>query len=249
MSPHKTAIVILAAGDGKRMKSELPKVLHMLGNKPLIEHVLDNAISSGLCDKPIIVVSARHTLVQDYTKEKAEYVIQHEQLGTGHAVAATEEKLAGLIDTVIVLYGDMPFLKAESIRKLAKHQDQSSAVLTLLTTTAPDFTGWRRAFYAFGRIIRDAAGNIARVVDVRDASEKELEIKEVSTCFFCFKADWLWDHLKKLNKNNAQQEYYLTDLLKMAFDEGAKVESLDLDTKEAIGINSKEDLENINQII
>src|SRR3989338_4532957 len=234
MSPHKTAIVILAAGDGKRMKSELPKMMHTLAGKPLVEHVLDNAVSSGLCEKPIVVVSARHTLVQDYLKEKAEYVIQQEQLGTGHAVAVTESKLAGLVDEVIVLYGDMPFLKAESIRKLAQHHAKSSAVLTLFTTTPSDFSGWQRAFYAFGRIIRDTAGNIARVVDVRDASEKELEIKEVSTCFFCFKADWLWDHLKKLNKNNAQQEYYLTDLLKMAFDEGAKVESLDLDTKEAI---------------
>ncbi len=249
MSPHNITIVILAAGDGKRMKSELPKVLHTLRGKPLIERVVDAAISSGLCEKPVVVVSAKHTLIQDYLKEKAEYVVQHEQLGTGHAVAVTEQKLRGTVDTVVVLYGDMPFLEPESIRKLVEYHVENSAVLTLLTTTASDFTGWRRAFYAFGRIIRDAAGNITRIVDVRDATDKELEIKEVSTCFFCFKADWLYEHLKQLRKNNAQQEYYLTDLLKIAFDERAKVASLGVDMKEAIGINSKEDLENSNQII
>lgn len=246
MLSNNIQIIILAAGEGKRMKSDVPKVLHILQEKAFIEHVVDNAIASRLTDKPIVVVSARHTKVQDVLLDKAIYVVQHEQLGTGHAVAVAESA-AKEAEHIIVLYGDMPLLKAESIQKLAEHHIQSGAVLTLLTATAPDFESWRSAFNAFGRIVRDEHGAITKIVDARDATPAELGIKEVSTCFFCFKADWLSEHLKKLNRNNAQREYYLTDLMKMAIDEGAKVESLPVDLREAVGINSKEDLENIKE--
>ncbi len=234
--------VILAAGDGKRMESAVPKVMTLLRDKPLIEYVVSAAEASRCCQKPVVVVSKKHRLVEGYLKDRARYAVQEEQLGTGHAVGTTELMLKGTADHVLVLYGDMPFLRPESISRLVEEHLNHGAVLTLMTTTVPSFAGHHASLHGFGRIIRDTVGNIIRSVELKDTTPKEAAVKEVNPCYYCFRALWLWPHLARLNNHNVQKEYYLTDLVKMAIDEQEPIASISIDPEEAIGINTKEDL-------
>ena len=137
----------------------------------------------------------------------------------------------------------MPFLSAESIRKLTDTHTQERNTLTFMTATTPDFDDWRSVFYAFGRVVRGASQNVKRVVELKDATETEKTIREVCTCYFCFDAEWLWSHLRLLSNSNAQGEYYLVDLVQMAIDEGERVGTVDVPLQEAVGINSKQDFD------
>ena len=189
----KVGIVILAAGKGTRMKSDKLKVMHDLKGSPLIEHVVKCAEALKLDQKPVVVVCADNHAVEEYLVDRAEYVVQKEQLGTGHAVLAAEAKINGFANDVVVLYGDMPFITPESIKKLLEKHREKHNVLTLMTVTVPDFLDWRAQFYDFGRIKRDpVTGHVIGIVEKKDASPEELEIKEVNTSFFCFNANWLW---------------------------------------------------------
>ncbi len=237
-------VVILAAGDGKRMKSTLPKVMHELTGKSLVEHVLDHVEGVQSFIKPIIVVSPKHTLVQDLLGDRAEYVVQPEQLGTGHAVSVAESKLKDAVSHVVVLYGDMPFISSQSINKLIVRHLERKNTVTLMTLIVPNFEEVYQPFYGFGRIVRrHEDGHIARIVERKDASEKELAILELNPSIFCFKAEWLWNSIKSLKNDNMQKEYYLTDLIQIAIAEGQKVSSISIDPREALGINTAEDLE------
>ncbi len=246
---NKIGIVILAAGKGKRMQSDKLKVMHELNGRPLIDHVVSAAEKSEIDGQPVVVVCPDNPAVQNFLGERAEYVVQNEILGTGHAVSIAEEKLKGKVDTVVVLYGDMPFIKPESIRKLAERHLERNNKITLMTVKVEDFNDWRAALYDYGRIIRGGEENhIVKIVEKRDATPEELEIKELNTSFFCFNAEWLWKNLKLLKNVNTQSEYYLTDLVGAAFDEGQKLSSVDIDPKEALGINTKEHLETAQKI-
>lgn len=234
---NKIAVVILAAGEGKRMKSPLPKVMHLLRGQPLIEYVVRAVEESGL-GKPVVVVGVKNTLVADYLGERAEYTIQQDQLGTGHAVAAAEDWLKNRTDHIVVLYGDSPFVSAESIKKLAAEHIDKRNVLTLLTATLPP-GGPRNDS---GRIVRGATGALVKIVEVKDASVVEKKITEINAGFYCFAAPWLWSHLKMIRNSNAQGEYYLTDLVGLAIRGGYPVSSVLIDHREALGVNTKEHL-------
>ncbi len=237
------AVVILAAGQGKRMGGGCPKVLRMAKHKPLISYLTGAVKKSGLKEKPVIVVSGEHTLVQQAMGPEYFYVAQAEQLGTGHALACARARLENRAERIIVLYGDMPLIKAGTIAQLAQSQNQAEAVITLLTTETADFDGWRQSFYNFGRIIRDKTGRILAIKEKKDCQEEELAIREVNPGLYCFKADWLWQNLDKLDNKNAQGEYYLTDLVKIAIDQGAKIHSLKIEPEECAGVNTLEELE------
>ena len=245
MSKHNNiGVVVLAAGHGKRMQSDIPKVMHTLKNKPLVDHVITTVEDSNCCTLPTIVVSPHHTFVQDHIKDRAVYVVQQEQLGTGHAVAQAKDLLKGKVDHVLVLYGDMPFVKADSITRLIERHVERKNTITLMTFEVPNFEDEYKPFYSFSRIIRNTeTGHIAKDVQMKDCSKEELTVKELNPCYFCFDADWLWNNIDTLNNNNAQDEYYLTDLLKKAIQSGESISSIDIEPKEARGINSKEDLE------
>ncbi len=246
MSPSSRfhiGVVILAAGKGTRMQSDIPKVMHELDGKPIIEHLIAHVEESGVCEKPVVVVAADTHVLQEYLGDRAVYVVQKEQRGTGDAVRVTEDALSGTVDHVVVLYGDMPYISPESIQKLVQEHIQSGNVLTCMTATTPDFDSWRSVFHAFGRVIRDDFGNIQRVVELKDATEAERAVHEVCTCYFCFDAQWLWSHIHSLSNDNAQGEYYLVDLVQMAIDQGRTVGAVDVPLKEAIGINSKQDFD------
>ena len=241
---EKIKIVILAGGKGKRMQSDLPKALSLVSGKPMIKHLLESIEKSGVCEIPSIVVGYGKELVMKELGEKYDYTHQEEPLGTGHAVMCTHKDLENKADHILVLYADNPFIKPETIKKLADKHLESKTKLTMATVKLPDFKDWRNFFYKnFSRIIRDKNGEIIKSVEFRDATEKEKNIKEVNPCYFCFDANWLWKKLRTLKNNNAQKEYYLTDLVKIAMKDGLKIESISINPQEALAANSKEELE------
>jgi bifunctional UDP-N-acetylglucosamine pyrophosphorylase/glucosamine-1-phosphate N-acetyltransferase len=238
-----TQVVILAAGKGKRMGGDRPKVLYEVRGKPIIEHLVDSAIASGVTSRPMVVIGYGTEIIKKYLGTKCNYVLQAEQLGTAHAVFCAKDFLTG-VDDVLVLYGDHPFLRPETISELEKIHKQGETVLTMMTVKLPNFDGWYRVFWDWGRIIRGEDGEVKAIVEKKDATPEELEIAEVNPALFCFKSWWLWENLSKLNCNNTQGEYYLTDLVQLAISQGKKVQTSVLaNPVEAVGINNPEQLE------
>jgi bifunctional UDP-N-acetylglucosamine pyrophosphorylase / glucosamine-1-phosphate N-acetyltransferase len=246
----KIKIIILAAGNGKRMQSELPKVLVPLHNKPLIFHILDSIKKTGLQNKPVIVVGQKRALVMKAVGDDYTYVIQEEQLGTGHAVLATKKILENKASHIVVLYGDHPFISPKTIKNLITKHLKNKAKITMATVKLDDFDDWRNVFYTnFSRIIRNENNEIIKDIQFKDANEQEKKVTEVNPCYFCFEANWLWEKLQTLNTDNAQKEYYLTDLVRIAMKEKAKMESIQIEPHEALGVNSKNELEVLEKLV
>lgn len=243
LQSNKFAAVILAAGEGKRMKSDLPKVMHLLNGKPLIGHVVEIVEHIPGIEKIVLVVSPKHTLVQDYIGSRAEYSIQTHPLGTGDAVLSTENLLKESVGHVLIVYGDMPLLSTDSLVRLKEEHMDKENVMTMMTVTVPNFEGEYAPVRTFGRIIRDENGNIIKNVEYKDATDLQKEIKELNPCLYCFQVDWMFDHLKRLEPKNAQGEYYLTDLIQMALEEKQKVSSIAIDPSESHGVSTQEDLQ------
>ncbi len=243
----KTQIIILAAGHGKRMQSELPKALTPLHGKPFISHVLTAIEESGVCSNPTIVIGKKGDQVRDTLGPVYTYAIQEEQLGTGHAVMIAESD-GNDADIVMVLYADHPLVSADTIKKLKDTHIETGATLTMATAIVPDFNEWRSAFSSFGRFVRDDNGNIVKIVETKDATDEEKEIREVNPAYMCFNASWMWKNLHALKNENAQGEYYLTDLVGLAFASNEKISTITIDPKEALGVNTKEQLELIETI-
>lgn len=224
-------VVILAAGQGTRMKSSLPKVLHPLGGQPLVAYSIQAATAvSG--QPPVLVIGHGAERVREVVGEAARYVLQAEQLGTGHAVMQARALLKGRSEHVIVIYADMPLLRAETLAALYQAQQAHSGPLTMLTTIVENPRG-------FGRVVRDAQGSVRAVVEEAVAAPDQLAIRELNVGVYCFDAAWLWTHLERIPLN-AKGEYYLTDLVEMAVAEGAAVNALALDDPvEVLGINTR----------
>ncbi len=225
------AVVILAAGQGTRMKSDLPKVLHPVGGKPMVVRAVETArcVTNTL---PVIVIGHGAEAVQQTIGEHARFVLQAEQLGTGHAVLQARETLRNQADLVAVFYADMPLLTAETLQRLIETQRTTQSAVTLLTVTAHDPRG-------FGRIVRGADGSVTGIVEERDATPEQKQIRELNAGVYIFEAAWLWNTLPKLTPK-AKGEYYLTDLVQIAATDGLPVvgvESDDLD--EVIGVNTR----------
>jgi bifunctional UDP-N-acetylglucosamine pyrophosphorylase/glucosamine-1-phosphate N-acetyltransferase len=233
-------IVILAAGKGTRMNSELPKVLVPVDGRPMIEHLLNSIVMSGVDERPIVVVSPEN---QDLIKQslhsyKIDYVVQEEQLGTGHAVACALRAISPNCKKVLVFNGDHPFVKIGTIVKLVGVESE----ITMLTATVEDYEGWQKLFQHWGRIVSDN-GQIQRIVEFKDATDEEKLIKEVNPAMYAFDFAWLKENIKKLQANNAQKEIYLTDLVGLAFEQDLAITGVPVEPKEVIGINSREELE------
>ncbi len=233
-------IIILAGGKGKRMGGEKPKVLTEVKGRPMISYVLAE-IKKLKISEPILVLGYKADEVKQVLGD-GRYALQPEQLGTGHAVACALPYIQNETETVMILYGDHPLVDAETIKNIyAKHQAEKSPV-TLATIKVEDFLSWRAPFYDFGRIVRDYNENILKIVEKKDSSELELQIKEVNPSYFCFDKKWLVENIKKLSKQNAQGEYYLTDLIGLAQSQGYTLNSCLIETQKALGINTPEQL-------
>lgn len=243
---NKIKIIILAAGRGTRMESSCPKVLAQLKGRHMIKHLLESIEKSQIDPKPIIVVGYEKELVMKELGDKYQYVIQKEQLGTGHAVYITKDACEG-VEHIIVISGDQPFIKTETIKNLLKKHLDSGAKITITTTEVSDFDDWRKPFLKFGRVLRKDNKVIDR--EFKDATEEEKNIKELNASCYAFDAKWLWNNFKKTdNQKNAQKEYYLTDLWQVASENGEKIETIKIDPREALGANSKEELEILEKL-
>jgi len=227
---RETKAVILAAGKGTRMRSELPKVLHRVEGKPMIQHSIEKAKAAGV-GEIIVVVGYKREMIMDFLGDSVKYAIQEEQLGTGHAVACARPHLEGFDGNVVVLYGDMPLLSPDTIRGLIQRRDEADAagvILTIVLDNPPDF----------GRIVRDEAGQVVRVVEVKDATPEELAIREVNVGAYCFDCQVLLPALGQLSNDNAQGEFYLTDVVGILARGGHRVETVVTpNLEEALGIN------------
>ncbi len=240
----QTRIVVLAAGKGTRMNSAIPKVLIPLAGKPLLGHLMEAIRTSGIDPHPAIVVGENEPAIRASLGDRRyQYIRQEVALGTGHAVQCAEPYLSGTADNIIVLYGDHPFVSPETIQDLLALHEKEGCPVTMMTALVEDFNEWRRPFSDFGRVVRDPGGAIKKVVEMKDATPPEREIREINPAFFCFQASWLWPHLKMLTNDNVKGEYYLTDLIGLAISEGACIASMPISPLQSIGINTQEHLE------
>jgi len=259
MDNKKIKFLILAAGKGTRMDGDLPKVLAPLGGKPMIKHLLET-ISKVYDGKPIVIVGYKAELIKAELGDSCIYALQKEQLGTGHAVFSAKEYCEDA-DEIIVLSGDQPFVKAETIKKTLEKHKNSKAKITFTTTEVPDFLDWRKYFIPLGRILRKngparspessgAGGEITGIREYKDANDEEKKITEINAaCCYVFDAKWLWENIPKIKNNNAKKEFYLTDLFYIAYDEKEKIETIKINPDESMGANSKEDLEMLQKFV
>jgi bifunctional UDP-N-acetylglucosamine pyrophosphorylase/glucosamine-1-phosphate N-acetyltransferase len=245
---NKVQVVILAAGKGKRMNADVPKVLVPFHDKPMVDYVVEAVKHSGIDTKPVLVVGYGKELVINHCGDSASYAEQTDQLGTGHAVKCSEDAILPQIEHVMVLYGDQPAITGAMISNLAKTHINSGKNLTMATVDLPGFDSWYSSFLAFGRIIRNTNNEIEKIVEYKDATDDQKEIKEVNPAYFCFKKDWLFDKLEQVKNTNSQGEYYLTDLVELAFNNGG-IASVHISPEEALGVNTIDQLRELEQII
>jgi UDP-N-acetylglucosamine diphosphorylase/glucosamine-1-phosphate N-acetyltransferase len=233
---RQLSAVVLAAGKGKRMRSQLPKVLHKIAGKALVAHVLDTLNELGV--RNIVVVTGYgadlvKSALRDY---QVQYVLQAEQLGTGHATQVTEAEFSDFEGDVLVLAGDVPLLRADTLRDLIDVHRDRGAVATVLTARLPDPSG-------YGRIVRDRNSKVLKIVEHKDATESEKEIDEINTGTFVFEVGPLFDALHWITNDNNQGEYYLTDVMKIFLDRGQVTAAHCVsDYRETLGVNSPEEL-------
>lgn len=225
------AVVTLAAGKGSRMKSDLPKVLHKLAGKPMLAHVLQAASALSGAKLHVVIGHGAAAVQEQITQFPVSWALQTEQKGTGHAVAMAMPEVDPAA-TVLVLYGDVPLIRSETLQKLLDETHDGHA-LSLLTVELADPTG-------YGRIVRDDAGNIQAIVEHKDASAEQHKIREVNTGILAVSAALLNEWLPKLSANNAQGEYYLTDIIAMAVEQGVAVRAIHpQDEYEVQGVNDR----------
>jgi bifunctional UDP-N-acetylglucosamine pyrophosphorylase/glucosamine-1-phosphate N-acetyltransferase len=227
--------VILAAGKGTRMKSKLPKVLHKVGGHPMLEHVMDAAEAAG-CRDNVVVIGHGAELVRELVGDRARIALQAEQLGTGHAVLQAADTLKDFTGTVMILCGDTPLLEAEELQKFYAEHVKSGAAATVMSALMDDPFG-------YGRILRDDNGDVAGIVEQKDATEEQKQIKEINTGNYCVEAPRLLEVLRTRGNNTAQGEYYLTDVLAKLRAMGKKVGGvITADSEMIMGVNSRRQL-------
>jgi len=240
------AVIILAAGKGKRMRSGVVKVLHPLLGRPMLSYPLEVCLEHLQPAKTVVVAGHQADQIQNcFTDPRITFVRQDEQLGTGHAVSVTEPVLGDFKGTILILCGDTPLITAQTLLEMVKHHEDQKAALTILTALREDPTG-------YGRVIRGrrAAGKMHKVVEEKDATDREREITEVNTGIYCVQAPFLFQALGKLRSDNAQGEYYLPDIIEVAHHKKKKINTFSIpDSVESMGINTRAELAQAEEIL
>jgi bifunctional UDP-N-acetylglucosamine pyrophosphorylase/glucosamine-1-phosphate N-acetyltransferase len=243
MRSTEPVAIILAAGKGKRMKSDLPKVFHQLGGRPMVEYVVKTTRAAG-AGRIILVVGHKWEQIKHHLQRlEVEFVVQKQQLGTGHAVLQAEPLLSDFEGDILILCGDVPLLKADTLKNLLEEHRKHSASATVLTSLPEDPSG-------YGRIIRDERGMVREIVEDKDASADQKKVREINTGTFCFDKTSLFSVLDKVTDNNRQGEYYLTDTLKLLLSRSLPVLAVvATDPSETLGVNSPEELRLAEEIL
>lgn len=243
MNKSMLSVVILAAGKGKRMNNpNLPKVLVEFKNRPLLEYVIN--LSLSLEPKQIIIIVGHQkeqviNFIQQYNNQCIDFAVQNEQLGTGHAVQQAESKIFDAIDSVLILSGDVPLLSKHTVEEFIRMHNFYKSDASVLSSIAQNSTG-------YGRIVRDIEGRFARIVEEKDANEEEKQIKEINSGIYIINKSILFDALKLVQNNNAQNEYYLTDVISILYKQEKSVNAFCIaDFEEIQGVNCIVDLNNL----
>ena len=240
--PKKIAAVILAAGQGTRMKSALPKVLHPVAGRSMLSHVVQTAKALGAAPIVPVIGHGAELVRNTLANENLTFALQAEQLGTGHALQCAEASLKGFTGDLLLLCGDVPLLRDVTLRALLAHHHETSASVTILTAQMVDPTG-------YGRIIRGSNG-VERIVEEKDASSAERQVSEINTGIYIFRVPEAFSFLRDLDNSNAQGEYYLTDIVAAACQAGERVEALLVESaEEAMGINDRVQLAQADEIM
>lgn len=234
--------IVIAAGKGTRMKSKNSKLVQKIFGKEVVKRAIINAKKTGINDV-ITVVGYMKEQVQAVLGDEVKYVEQHEMLGTGHAVMQASPLLEGKKGKVLVLNGDVPIIRPETLEKLLTKSIQNKEYATLLTAIYDNPKG-------YGRIVRDEGGNVKAIVEEKDATDKEKDIKEINAGIYCFDIEGLLDALKDIKPNNAQNEYYLTDVIKIMGDKGLKTGAVIAeDNTEILGVNDRMELQLLTKVL
>lgn len=233
----------------------VPKVLVMLKNKPLILYLLEEIEKINQLAKPILVVGYMHEQVEAILGDGYLYALQEPQLGTAHAVMAAKDQIQA--ENILVLYGDMPLIKAESLKRLITLHHKNQANLSMFTAKVPNFENEFVSLGHFGRIIRNSflssnqkgMGEIIKITEFKDASESERQIKEVNPGIYMFNTKWLWENITEIKNKNVQNEYYLTDIVEIAINQKEPIHSLEINPREVLGINNLEELKLVEKML
>ncbi len=235
------SVIVLAAGKGTRMKSDLAKVLHPCLGRPLIDWVLDQADAAGASHQVVVVGHQREAVMEAVGGRGVHFAIQSEQKGTGHAVQMCREAMEGRQGQVLVLSGDVPLLSGDTLKALAHHHDAGGYAATVLTAIFDDPTG-------YGRLIRRADGQVDRIVEHKDATEEERAVREINSGIYLFHTEQLFRCIHRLTPDNAQGELYLTDVIRFLVDDGLPVSALPTqDAEEIQGVNTIEQLAHVEE--
>ena len=237
---YKSAL-ILAAGQGTRIKSELPKVLHKVCGKEMVNHVIDVLRKADITDVNVIIGKGAELVKKSTEDRNVSYSAQTEQLGTGHAVKCAKEFLAGKTGTVAVFCGDAPLIQSETISRVFEEHEKNNNAATLVSSILDDASG-------YGRIIRQGE-EVIKIVEHKDCNEEELKVTEMNAGIYCFEIEKLLECLENLSNNNSQGEYYLTDVIGMLKDDNEKVGAVVIDFEETIGVNSRLQLSQVEKIM
>ncbi len=228
-----TIALVLAAGKGTRMRSSVPKVLHPLLGRPLLGHVLGLLRASGIDRIVVVVGHGADRVMETFRGAGLDFVIQEQQLGTGHAVACAEKEVGPGDSDILIICGDTPLIREETLKEFIRRHQESGNRLSILSSNFPNPTG-------YGRIVRDHNGVFKRIVEEKDALETEKRITEINTGTYLVDRKVLFTLVKELSSDNAQGEYYLTDIVELAVNEGLKVDAFCLASEEeALGVNSR----------
>ncbi len=245
-------VIIMAGGKGTRMNmTDMPKTMIPVAGRPIVEHIVEAAEEAVPETKPVVIVGFQGHTIIDHFGDRIVAAEQKEQLGTGHAVACAAPLLRDRNDigNIVVIAGDQPLISAETIRAVMAHHESEGETITLGTVVVPDFTGMNEHLLHYGRIVRREDGSVERIVEYKDATERERDIREVNTSIYCFNALWLWEHLDRLGSDNVSNEYYITDLIGIAMDEGRTICALPLPRpEEGLNVNTPEHLEAIEEV-
>ena len=232
------ACIILAAGQGTRMKSALPKVMHKVAEQPMVQHVVKACETAS---KIVVVIAKSMNNVRAAVAPHT-CAVQQEPLGTGNAVKAAQEELAGFKGNIVVLFGDTPLVSAEALAKLVARRKESNAALVVGSFTPDDAA-------AYGRLVLDQKGELQEIVELADATEEQKQIKTCNGGIMLFDSAVLWNLVSDLKNDNAKKEYYLTDCIKLAREKGQKVMVAELETKDVFGINNRVQLAEAEEIL